>query len=172
MRVGEPLRLGPAASPGQVPGEGPSSSSLPLSYRWRKDGFELDGEAGPFLSRPAAADGDEGSYSRESVRGGLVVGRLDAEIRVSEAPLVRNNAGYYKVREGTKFVLSVSASGLPPPDFQWRLNGFDILAGTMQNYVVQAMARNDAGTYTCVVFNVAGSVLWEEAIVQVVEGAN
>mmetsp|Transcript_27909 Transcript_27909/g.52862 ORF Transcript_27909/g.52862 Transcript_27909/m.52862 type:complete len:147 (-) Transcript_27909:45-485(-) len=93
---------------------------------------------------------------------------LEVEIRISEPPEVKNNAGYYKVKEGHKFMLSVSSSGMPPPDFQWRLNGVEVEGANGATYLVDKISWGDAGTYTCSVGNAAGKVLWEEAVVDVV----
>ena len=123
-----------------------------------------------FLKLTYVEEDDEGMYSCLLKSDGLVVRKENVEIKVSQPPSVNNNAGYYRVIEGNKFMLSVSSSGMPPPEFQWRLNGVDVEGATKRNYVVEKMGMWDAGTYTCEVKNAAGKVLWEEAVVDVEAG--
>jgi len=53
------------------------------------------------------------------------------------------------------------------PQYQWRLNGQIIPGATSSTYYVHKVSLKDAGTYTCVVSNMMGSVIWEEAIITV-----
>ncbi|GMH56362.1 hypothetical protein TL16_g02118 [Triparma laevis f. inornata] len=148
-------------------GSPPSESQ---TYQWSKDSNLLEAETGSFLRLGGVNEDDEAVYSCEVKGDGENHGDvLEVEIRISEPPEVKNNAGYYKVKEGHKFMLSVSSGGMPPPDFQWRLNGVEVEGATSGFYVVDKMSWGDAGTYTCSVGNAAGKVLWEEAVVDVVE---
>jgi hypothetical protein len=183
VKVGESISLGGTEHAGRV------------AYRWLKDGEVIEGAAGPFLSVSEAEEQHEGVYTRlASVRQGhlddeeeeeveeveaeggrgegggaeVVVNESSTEIKVSKKPTVKNNPGYYNVQAGSKLMLSVSAEGLPPPSFRWRLNGVDIDGAVDPVLVVDRVANADRGTYTCDVYNIAGNVLWEEAIVDVV----
>ena len=69
-------------------------------------------------------------------------------------------------------ILSVNLlSGTPRPKFQWRINGVDIPGAISETYTVLSANPNDVGTYTCMVANLAGSVVWEENIL-LLEGIN
>ena len=62
------------------------------------------------------------------------------------------------VAEGQSATFSVSASGLAPFSYQWQLNGFELSGQTGTNLVISPVTTNDAGSYTVVITNVAGSV--------------
>ncbi|GMH57640.1 hypothetical protein TrST_g2328 [Triparma strigata] len=145
-----------------------SPPSETQTYQWSKDSVPLESETDSFLRLGGVNEDDEGVYSCEVKGDGVSADVLEVEIRISEPPEVKNNAGYYKVKEGHKFMLSVSSSGMPPPDFQWRLNGVEVEGANGATYLVDKISWGDAGTYTCSVGNAAGKVLWEEAVVDVV----
>ena len=164
------VNIGDAITLGNEFEKGEGGDSRYSEYQWQKDNSDLLGVTDSFLRLTEINEDDEGIYSCLLKSDGVVLRRENVEIRVSQPPSVNNNAGYYKVIEGNKFLLSVSSTGMPPPDFQWRLNGVDVKGATKRNYVVEKMGLEDAGTYTCEVKNAAGTVLWEEAVVDVVGG--
>ena len=48
--------------------------------------------------------------------------------------------------------------------FQWRINGVDIPGAISETYAVPSAGEDDVGTYTCMVANLAGSVVWGRRI--------
>ena len=139
-----------------------------------RDGILIKNASKSFYTIRETKTGDGGLYTRiessssPSTGANIIDSEQKTEICISEQATAINNAGYYKVKLGGKLTLSISSSGgLPPPEFQWRLNGNDIVGATNQNYIVKKISERDDGTYTCLVHNVAGGVLWEEAIVVV-----
>ena len=61
--------------------------------------------------------------------------------------------------------LHATATGKPMPKYQWLLNGQLIPGADGPMYIKAGFSAADIGTYTCVVQNLAGSALWEEALV-------
>jgi len=59
---------------------------------------------------------------------------------------------------GSDVTFSVTASGTNPLSYQWRRNGVNVSGGTAATLVIANVQSGHAGTYTCVVTNVAGSV--------------
>lgn len=54
--------------------------------------------------------------------------------------------------------LTVAATGIPAPTYQWRKNGTNIPGATADTYTFSNILLSDAGTYDVVVSNVAGNV--------------
>ncbi|PWU11253.1 MAG: hypothetical protein C5B50_23750 [Verrucomicrobia bacterium] len=63
---------------------------------------------------------------------------------------------------GTAY-LSVKATGSPAPDYQWRLNGRALAGATNSVLVLPHVSASQAGTYTVLVHNHAGSLLSSRA---------
>jgi RHS repeat-associated protein len=66
---------------------------------------------------------------------------------------------------GTDITFSVTAIGAAPLNYQWRFNGTDLLNGgrisgaTSNILAITSVQMSDAGSYTVVITNVAGSVI-------------
>jgi alpha-tubulin suppressor-like RCC1 family protein len=58
---------------------------------------------------------------------------------------------------GTAVTLSVSATGLPAPTYQWRKNGVNIAGATGSTYVIGSVSASAAGTYSVVASNAYGT---------------
>jgi hypothetical protein len=84
-----------------------------------------------------------------------------------EAPRSSNKAFFHTVEQGQPFSFEIEVSAWPQPEFQWRLNGVDIVGMTEKKLVVGSARLAHSGTYTCVVENKAGRLVWEEGYVNV-----
>lgn len=71
---------------------------------------------------------------------------------ITVGPQPRTNA------VGTSASFNVTATGFPAPNYQWRFNGANLGGATTSSYTVNPVTTNDAGGYSVVVSNVAGSV--------------
>jgi len=69
---------------------------------------------------------------------------------------------------GSSGSFGVVATGSPAPTYQWRKDGADIAGATSDTYTITKVAMSDAGTYTVVVTNSAGSVTSNGAILTVI----
>jgi hypothetical protein len=70
---------------------------------------------------------------------------------ITAQPLSRTNATF------TDVTFSVSATGTAPLFYQWRANGSNLDGATNATLTVSNLQFTDAGTYSAVVFNSAGS---------------
>eukprot|EP00638_Chattonella_subsalsa_P021673 CAMPEP_0117876596 /NCGR_PEP_ID=MMETSP0950-20121206/13660_1 /TAXON_ID=44440 /ORGANISM="Chattonella subsalsa, Strain CCMP2191" /LENGTH=682 /DNA_ID=CAMNT_0005730365 /DNA_START=62 /DNA_END=2110 /DNA_ORIENTATION=+ len=142
-------------------------------FSWAKDGTVLPHATKSFYSISNVQIKDEGLYSCKVFNG--TEERLWAEVllRVSAPPVVRQRTVRQALRVNQTLALhaSVQSLGRPSPEFHWERNGKPIgdHRATVQDYVVPRVTPKDSGTYTCQVYNVAGSVLWEEAVVIVTD---
>jgi hypothetical protein len=72
--------------------------------------------------------------------------------------------------EGQGATFSVSATGTPPLQYQWRHNGADLAGATSPSYAIAAATTDDAGEYDVVVTNDLGSVTSDPATLTVNTG--
>eukprot|EP00953_Heterococcus_sp_UTEX-ZZ885_P041103 20985-Heterococcus_DN1.PRE.1 len=115
-------------------------------YEWSKDGVIIAGATQSFYSIPQANATTEGLYtcvqyavtspSTASIQPADITSSSSAsssssakstwsasEIRVSEAPTTASEFILQRLHVGDMLALHVKATGVPPPIFQWRLNG-------------------------------------------------
>ena len=76
----------------------------------------------------------------------------------SSAPVITNQPQSITVSEGNQASFSVTATGTPPLSYQWRKNSVNISGATNSSYTIPAVVAGDAGNYSVVVSNSAGSV--------------
>ena len=72
-------------------------------------------------------------------------------------PTVTSNPESTTNCPGDPVVFSVAASGTAPLQYQWRLNGTNILGATTNTYIIPSVSAADAGSYDVVVSNGCGS---------------
>jgi len=81
-------------------------------------------------------------------------------------PVLVSNPSSQTIITGSQLNLSVSVTGTA--NYQWQLNGVNIVGATQSSYSVTSATSVNAGTYTCLVSNSAGSVTSSPAVVTVV----
>ena len=86
---------------------------------------------------------------------------------VIDAPRARNDPTSLMQGEGTNIYLSfvIQIEGLPTPKYQWRRNGIDVPGANLVFYAKNNVTVHDSWTYTCKIYNIAGSIIWEEIVV-------
>jgi hypothetical protein len=72
------------------------------------------------------------------------------------------------VMMGSSASFSVSVSGTAPFRYQWRFNDANLLDATIAAYAIQAVGATNAGNYSMVVANSAGSVTSSNALLTVI----
>jgi Immunoglobulin I-set domain len=88
------------------------------------------------------------------------------------APTFSQNPVSLTVASGHTAVFSVAASGSPAPTLQWALNGTPISGATSPVLLVSDATSANAGTYTCVATNSAGSKTSSAATLTVAAATN
>ncbi|MDB2358071.1 immunoglobulin domain-containing protein, partial [Opitutales bacterium] len=83
-----------------------------------------------------------------------------------EVPSISTHPTSQSVTSGSSVTLSVSASG-ESLSYQWQEGGVTIAGGTSSSYTLPGVSVNDAGSYTVVVSNSAGSVTSNAATLSV-----
>ena len=74
------------------------------------------------------------------------------------APDILTNPAGLSVAGGQSATFTVSAVGIPAPSYQWLDNGTNIPAATSATYTIPAAYAGNAGSYSVIVSNAAGTV--------------
>ncbi len=74
------------------------------------------------------------------------------------APTITNQPQSLTVTQGNNATFTVGAAGTSPLSYQWRFSGTNISSATLSSYTRANAQSGDAGSYTVVVTNSAGSV--------------
>ncbi len=88
---------------------------------------------------------------------------------LAEAPAITGQPVGAVVPLGYPFSLAVEASSATPMSYQWRLNGQNLVGATEAVLAVAAADAADAGAYSVVVSNAAGSRTSAEALIELRE---
>ncbi len=84
------------------------------------------------------------------------------------APIVTSPPMSQTVIAGATVTFSVTATGTPAPSYQWRRGGTNLAGATLSTLTLNNVQPGDAGGYSAVVTNSAGSVISEAAILTVI----
>ena len=128
------------------------------AYQWKFNGADIPGATSASYTINSVAPENEGLYSVSvSNSQGSVVSNA-ATLTVHVLPVFTLVPGNVTHNVGTAFNWEVAATGNPAPTFQWRKDGADIPGATGPMYSVPVVSISDAGTYSVVASNIAGSI--------------
>ncbi|MBO7108361.1 MAG: immunoglobulin domain-containing protein, partial [Verrucomicrobia bacterium] len=150
-----------------------ATGSAPLSYQWIFEGLKIEGETNSVYEVEAAQASDAGRYivtitnPYGSVTSSIATVRVTGITPVPVPPVITGQPQDVTVDEGNSFVLSVTATGTEPLDYQWFKDGAVIEGATASVYEVTTAQTSDSGSYTVRVSNEAGTVTSREALVTV-----
>ncbi|ADO69563.1 discoidin domain-containing protein [Stigmatella aurantiaca] len=138
-----------------------ATGSPTLTYQWRKNGAAIAGATSATYTTPVLTAADNGtSYtvvvtnpvnSVTSAAGVLTV-------NPAVAPTLTQQPISVSVRANDPVSFSVMAAGTSPFTYQWQFNGVNITGANGSTYTIAQAQNGDAGKYTVVVSNAAGSV--------------
>ena len=120
---------------------------------------------------PSAADGSGASLQRKSLiaygsdpaNWEAAVPTPGTELVVGLAPVITAQPQNVAILSFENAQFTVAANGAPPLFYQWLFNGSPILAATNSTLPLVNVQPGQAGNYSAVVFNQAGSVVSEAA---------
>ncbi len=143
-----------------------SGSPAPV-YQWRKDGVAIPGAASATYTIASAQPADAGAYTcvASNSAGSVVSGAATLVVHVPPA-ITLQPIGRSVVR-GAPFTLAAAASGDPAPSLQWYRGDTALAGATAGTYAVASAAPPDAGVYTLVATNAAGSATSSTATIVV-----
>jgi hypothetical protein len=151
-----------------------ASGTPPLSYQWQKDTVNIGGATGSSLALTSVTSADAGSYR-------VVVTNTAGSITSAAATLVVNAAATaptitmqpvnQSVNAGANVSFTVAASGTAPLSYQWQKNSVAIPGANGTALNLTAVTTADAGSYSAIVTNAAGSATSATATLTVTQTA-
>ena len=145
-----------------------ATGTRPLAYQWRKEGADLPGATNAVFSLVNAQTNDAGNYSVviTNVAGGATsqVAVLTVLVPPTDLSIIPTNAA---VIQGNNLIFAVSATGTLPLAYQWRKEGTNLLGATNTIYPLINAKTSDAGNYSVVITNMAGSATSQVAALTV-----
>ena len=136
-----------------------ASGSGTLACQWQFNGTNIAGAtANPFVLVNAQLT-NNGNYS-------VIVTNLFGSVTSSNAVLLLTNAPpaittqpqSQSVLAGQTATFSVGATGTPPLNYQWFFSGTNIAGATTNPFTLANVQLTNAGNYSVVITNIAGSV--------------
>jgi Immunoglobulin I-set domain/Immunoglobulin domain/WD40-like Beta Propeller Repeat len=135
-----------------------------LSYQWRFNGTNIAGANNPVLRLNGVTGASAGSYSvtvtnnaGNAVSSAAVL-NVTAGTPVAVAPSIVTQPASVTVNVGNTATFAVGVDGSGPLSFQWRRDGVNIAGATSASLTFNSVALPNAGSYSVLVTNSAGSV--------------
>ena len=146
-----------------------------LSYQWLRNGERITGANSAQLRLPAVSSGDGATYA---VQVGNSVGNVtSADVALTVSPVattapvplsIVTQPAAVAVNEGNVATFAVGVNGSGPFSFQWRRNGVAITGATAAAITMAAVSSANAGNYSVLIGNAAGTVTSQSATLAVV----
>ena len=131
-----------------------------LTYQWSHNNILIAGQTAPTLTLMSVTSADAGAYSVTvtSSLGSVQSSQanLDA-LSVFVPPSITAQPYKTSATVGSPASFMVGASGIAPLSYQWLVDGSPIPGATSATLTLQHVQNSDAGTYSVVVTNPAGS---------------
>ena len=141
--------------------------SAPLYYQWYKDGHTLPGGKSSSYTISSVSKEDAGTYT-VIVTNNAGMATAQAQLEVSDKPIITEQPQSQKVNEGSSVSFSVKAEGTAPLSYQWYKGSSKISGATKATYTISSVTSSDAGSYKVTVTNKVGSVTSDIAKLTVV----
>ena len=147
VNAGTTLTLTAAASGAPTP-----------TYQWYKDNLAISGATSATYTVASVTTTNAGSYKVVATNSQGVATSNSVTISVTTAaPAITAQPAPVTVNVADPIALSVTATGIPVPTYQWYKDGLAISGATAASYTVASATTADAGSYTVVVSNGIGS---------------
>ena len=135
------------------------TGTSPLSFQWRFNGTNIFGATTNPFTFANAQFTNAGNYSVTITNLAGSVTSSNAVLTVSNAPpLIATQPQNQTVLAGQNVSFSVTAGGTLPLTYQWRFGGSNIFGATTNPFVLANVQTTNAGNFSVVITNIAGSV--------------
>jgi len=144
-----------------------ASSSLPIAYRWQRNGMNLSGATNASLIFLDAQPNDSGSFQVwVSNAAGSICSRA-ATLSVLAPPVITVQPSCVSAALGSAVTLRVAATGSAPMEFQWYFNGAVLPGAVSSSLTLSEVDPTKAGMYQAVVSNAMGVAISQPATLTV-----
>ena len=144
------------------------------TLQWKKDNVAIAGQTGASLVLNDVQTGTAGTYTCVATNSSGAVTSSGAVLTVSvptAAPAFTTQPQNQTVAAGANVTLVAGAAGNPAPTFQWKKDNVMLSGQTGASLALTNVQAADAGTYTVVATNSAGSATSNSAVVAVAASA-
>jgi hypothetical protein len=137
-----------------------SNGTNPFTYQWLKNGTPLPGATNAQLIIAATRYEDAGKYSVivTNAAGSATSHEATLTVNAPTPVTITSHPESATVYEGENTSFRVYSSGSDPKTYQWRKNGTPIAGATTAYLNLSQVTLAEAGSYTVVITNAAGSV--------------
>ncbi len=140
---------------------GAASGTPTPTYQWQKNGANLAGATSASLTLGGVQLSDAGSYVLVATNVAGSASSAAATLNVQPAtvaPTITTQPISQTATVGGAVSFTTAASGTPAPTYQWRKDGVNLTGATNATLSLSNVQNADAGAYTVVASNAAGSV--------------
>lgn len=138
-----------------------ATGAFPRTYQWRKDGVAITGATNATLSLVGVTSADVGAYSVQISNsiGATVSTPAALTVNAARPPVLASfPANQDPFVQGRNYILPAPVNnGSTPMNYQWRKGGVPIAGATAATLTFDGIELNDAGRYSVVVSNIAGT---------------
>ena len=137
-----------------------ASGTAPLSYQWQKNSAAISGATSASFTIATAQASDAANYACVVTNSAGSATSNTATFTVTSAavaPTITTSPVGASTVVGGSVTFVVAASGTAPLTYQWQKIGAAISGATGTNFTIASAQLSDAGSYTGVVTNSAGS---------------
>jgi uncharacterized protein YjbI with pentapeptide repeats len=145
-----------------------AGGTAPLSYQWRLNNTNLSGATLTNYYIASVQATNAGNYTVVITNVAGSVTSSVAALTVIFPPAITNQPVSITNVAGTTANFSVYAGGTLPLSYQWRFNNTNLAGATLTNYSIASVQGTNAGNYTVVITNIAGSITSSVAALTVV----
>ena len=135
-----------------------AAGTAPLSYQWQFGGNNIPGATTSSLTLNNVQLSDAGDYSVVVTNVAGTLASASATLTVWAPPAISIQPASRTNLTGTSASFSVTATGTAPLNYQWQFGGNPIPGTTTSGLTLNNLQLSDAGNYSVVVTNVAGSL--------------
>lgn len=130
----------------------------PITYQWRRDGFDMPGATGSSFTINNALQIDAGSYScRVTNPCGNRISNTAVVSIGAGGPVINTQPSNTSACIGGQASFTVAATGSGTLSYQWRRNSNNINGATNATLTINPVTAPDGATYDCIVTDSCGS---------------
>jgi len=145
-----------------------AASAVPLNYQWFFDGHAAAGATNSVLTITNVQPDNQGGYwvQVSNIFGAVTSAVVSVTVLLAPPSIVQSPESQ-AVLINNSLVLTVNATGWPPLNYQWQINGIDLPSATFASLSLSNMQFSQAGFYSVRVINSFGAITSSVANVSV-----
>jgi hypothetical protein len=144
------------------------SGDAPLSYQWYFNATNAVGQNTNVLTLSAVTSANAGNYSVVVTNASGSVTSAVVVLTVFVPPTITSQPQSLTLPAGATAGFGVTATGSPPPVYQWLFNGTNIPGATTNLLVLTNIQTTNTGVYSVLATNLGGSVISSNATLFVI----